>query len=356
MNPRARAYWAPAVAMANNDSEAVLNTGRSAAISNSAELVPNDNTEAVTNNNTDVVTNKSTDDTTRHSATTLKNTRTEDGTNSVGQPPRKRRKIFDFPSTALCRVIVGKDGDEQEEFVVNADLVIRRSTFFKNKLSSRWNKTADNTVKLPEAHTDTFRAYSHYIHTGEIPVVTEDGDPWNVYMEESSTASALYVLADELIDRKTKSELLYFFWWTFSPKDKRIPDPEFFRTIYEGTAEGDALRKLSKQMWAAMVKEGKKKPTRFPTKWLGARGEYVTRSPKEFVVDVLEYNETTPGMPEPSATHQSRLLRPISEAVMHNGLLRSSEYLDQRLCTFHPPTAALPSIKSRTASDTITVD
>ncbi|KAF2752208.1 hypothetical protein M011DRAFT_473457 [Sporormia fimetaria CBS 119925] len=158
---------------------------------------------------------------------------------------------------------------------------------------------------------------------------TSNQEPAIIYREESYIASRLYILAEQLIDCTTTSELCFWFWSTFSLKENRIPDKSVFGLIYEGTVAGDPMRVMVFDVWVLVTVHAVKRDSEG---WNDTRDQFLEHAPKDLVIDVArcwEYVTCSGG-------------RSVLYEAMPNGLRMGDDYFEIESCAFLPTTTSLP--------------
>ncbi|KAF2033226.1 hypothetical protein EK21DRAFT_45165, partial [Setomelanomma holmii] len=110
-----------------------------------------------------------------------------------------------YMHSPVIRVIVGEDPDT-EEFFVHQDLICPGSEFFQNAMNEPWLEAEQRKVTLPKEEPDTFAVYMGLLYTYKVPIKGPASTP-EAYAEYTILAQ-LYVLAEMLIDVKTKDIVL----------------------------------------------------------------------------------------------------------------------------------------------------
>ncbi|KAF2704127.1 hypothetical protein K504DRAFT_538138 [Pleomassaria siparia CBS 279.74] len=161
----------------------------------------------------------------------------------------------EFLQTSAVKIVVSS-GVHQEEFFIHQGLLCDRSEFFKKALSGAWKEAEERKVVLPEDDAATFALYQQLLYTNALPVKqeiqetcqTNKSERWKAQLEEEyKCLSKLYVLAEKLVDPKTKRVTLNALEAQAVEKiDSRnlYPNLECVRIIYAGTVLHSPARQL----------------------------------------------------------------------------------------------------------------
>ncbi|KAF3004769.1 hypothetical protein E8E13_001543 [Curvularia kusanoi] len=162
--------------------------------------------------------------------------------------PRTKRIRFDDP----VRIEVGPHGSP-EVFILDAQILIARSPFFRKALSGSFKEAKDRVVKLPEDEPELVGIYLHHLHTNELSVLPDPLPNDYVGDEEKVNLARLYALAEKLQEVKSKIAILKALiasCYQGRAGDMRVdglckpPPLSAGIAIYNGTAKGSKARKF----------------------------------------------------------------------------------------------------------------
>jgi hypothetical protein len=168
----------------------------------------------------------------------------------------------------MVEVIVGLD-DDYKAFFAHRDLITSRSRFFAKALTTYeedgegnilWAEGEDGIVKLPKDDKEVFADYLHLLYQETVPVraKVKNADALSpkdlsravidAVDEEFTALSKLYVFCEKVRDTQGKALVIAAFVQAaqIEREDgfRQHPGQGPVNIIYEGTMEGDALRKF----------------------------------------------------------------------------------------------------------------
>ncbi|KAH8727133.1 hypothetical protein GQ44DRAFT_770569 [Phaeosphaeriaceae sp. PMI808] len=135
----------------------------------------------------------------------------------------------------FVRIDVGI-GNELTTYKVPAEILFRRSEFFKRAIHGKWKEAVNKIVKFPEDNPEIFEFYIHLLYTGQLPRIPDgiytDG---NIYEEVSAILCHLYVFAEKVHDVKAKNAIIRAIRAMSSDKDGApdTPGEECVEIIYK---------------------------------------------------------------------------------------------------------------------------
>ncbi|KAH7138060.1 hypothetical protein B0J11DRAFT_574069 [Dendryphion nanum] len=155
---------------------------------------------------------------------------------------KPRMACLDFGEANLVKLNVGQ-GD------VN-------SGFFRRALSGNWKEAHDGAIDFHEDDPQTFAKWLHFAHLGHIP-----GDSSNATKVRNNVGGKitelcrLYVLADRLLDISAQNAIICSIFDLSelphaSDSMDTILSAEAIIIAYEGTLDGNPLRKLMVDLWS----------------------------------------------------------------------------------------------------------
>lgn len=158
--------------------------------------------------------------------------------------------------TPAIKIVVGT-GELQEEFFVHEGILCERSQFFEKALNGDRAESDERLVNLPEDDPATFSLYQEllYTHTLHIKKDSEAGleqaggiEEATIVEEEFTALSKLYVLAEKLMDKRTKTVVLDSFYARVGQLSKtgdvQSAALDCVRIIYGGTRTSSSIRDL----------------------------------------------------------------------------------------------------------------
>jgi hypothetical protein len=167
----------------------------------------------------------------------------------------------------MVKVIVGLN-DDCKTFFAHRDLITSRSRFFAKALRTYdedgegnilWAEGEDGVVKLPKDDKHVFADYLHLLYQEMVPVRAKVRDINTTSLnelyfaaddavEEEFTALSKLVFCEKLQDTQGKALVIAAFVQAVQLQRengfRRYPDRGPVNIIFEGTMEGDALRKF----------------------------------------------------------------------------------------------------------------
>ena len=98
-------------------------------------------------------------------------------------------------------------GEERKRFIPHHDAVCARSKFLKAACSKQWRESRERVVRLPEVGALTFKAYSSWVYSGELPKTTcTDSSSHSDQLAEKVRLVELHLLGDSLDDIELRNE------------------------------------------------------------------------------------------------------------------------------------------------------
>lgn len=149
-------------------------------------------------------------------------------------------------TASVIKVCVGT-GKNQRFFYVHQSLLCSQSEFFKKALNGKWKESEENSINLSEDDPEIFSLYLEQLYTGSLPIL---GDTVEVIPSDFNytTLAELYILAEKLMDVKTKNNVLDGILRASRMSDKSgasyFPSFTTVETIYNGTPGPCAGRRL----------------------------------------------------------------------------------------------------------------
>ncbi|KAH7138058.1 hypothetical protein B0J11DRAFT_500303 [Dendryphion nanum] len=168
-----------------------------------------------------------------------------------------KTSILSFIESTMVRVVVG-EGDNQQTFKVNEDVLCSKSDFFSAELSKKWMDEKKREVKLPEDSPDTFAAWVHWAYTSELAITSRDtkDNKWTAQeiRDEYDSLCTLYLLADKLLDVSATNAIIIAIFEVSRIKDTEsgwhVPPLIVVKMVYDGTTAADPLRRLLVDFWS----------------------------------------------------------------------------------------------------------
>ncbi|KAF2122077.1 hypothetical protein BDV96DRAFT_483324 [Lophiotrema nucula] len=163
-------------------------------------------------------------------------------------PRVSARKAGSFNPQSFIRIEVGK-GEETKSFNVQENVLSEFTSFFERGLRFPiWKENQDQVVKLPEDDPKIFELYLHAIYRGELPTLEDDPEIDSTTEHEYETLCKLFVLAEKLVDGKTKNLVIRAIFAATEQRHVdgiiRYPDSNSVTIAFEGTPENCNLRAL----------------------------------------------------------------------------------------------------------------
>lgn len=228
--------------------------------------------------------------------------------------------VFSYGSS-IINVWVGSN-DSKRSFPVHKNLFASRSEFFKRAIKEPWTKPGEATICLPDDNPETFKLYMILTYSDQVASKRER----LFYINEWTSLTQLYVLAEKLQDRKAKNliiDAMHEFLRNTLPKGfggyqsqeqwSQVTLPyESLIDLYEGTPEGSPARKLLVHFHA----------NRYCASYLTAGRD---KLPKDFIYE-LAVHLIKVAPPTGSPEHQPVLPLPSSE--FHEPLAGTEKTLD----------------------------
>lgn len=163
--------------------------------------------------------------------------------NRLPQPDTRRapnKSISTFRS-GIVTIAVGLPGGRAEEFVIQRDLITRRSAFVREALGNEWKEARTGIISLPEDEPDIFALYHAWLYTGYILSKNESGGDGKT-AEEYEELLKCYILGEKLLDNHFKDCTIDCFLAIFRATGKFIPS--LSRLVFDNTPSRSPLRKL----------------------------------------------------------------------------------------------------------------
>ncbi|KAF2241925.1 hypothetical protein BU26DRAFT_389222, partial [Trematosphaeria pertusa] len=140
--------------------------------------------------------------------------------------------------TPAIKIVVGT-GELQEEFFVHEGILCERSQFFEKALNGDRAESDERLVNLPEDDPATFSLYQELLYTHTLHIKKD---------KEFTALSKLYVLAEKLMDKRTKTVVLDSFYARVGQLSKtgdvQSAALDCVRIIYGGTRTSSSIRDL----------------------------------------------------------------------------------------------------------------
>ncbi|KAK4495380.1 hypothetical protein PRZ48_013711 [Zasmidium cellare] len=161
------------------------------------------------------------------------------GDGDVHPPPSKRARR-DYNDT--LKVLVGGEGDS-EEFTIHTASVCTRSSFFKAACSKEWIEARERIVRLPEADSEAFEVFVHWIYTEKLDFSTMT-EPGNVnYSPSHLNLGKVWALAHYLGCTELRNLVIDEFLNKWARLDSHV-HPSSLKRIWEMTPPGSTIRQL----------------------------------------------------------------------------------------------------------------
>ncbi|KAF2657829.1 hypothetical protein K491DRAFT_776895 [Lophiostoma macrostomum CBS 122681] len=151
----------------------------------------------------------------------------------IEDPRVEKDRVVSAFHTAILKVIVGEDGDQQKTFLVHEGVICLRSKFFHNALNGEWIESTERAVKSPDDAPAVFEHYLQLLYAGSIPILGQD--------RQFDDLTKVYVLAEKLMDIRSKNKIVSAM---LARSKVNFPFMSAVAALYSGTPESSPARRL----------------------------------------------------------------------------------------------------------------
>ncbi|KAF2660744.1 hypothetical protein K491DRAFT_711638 [Lophiostoma macrostomum CBS 122681] len=163
-------------------------------------------------------------------------------------------------SGEIVTVTVGRD-EHTKRFLVHTSVICKRSKFFEKAMNGDWKEAQDKNIKFPEDDPEIFSIYVQLLYKGVLStkklLTSNTSEPSNVWRQEYAVLARVYVLAEMLMDVKSKNLVLDAMLSKAREEFEGVcyfPRLEMVKIIYEGTPSRSPARKFMVDCWSQITK------------------------------------------------------------------------------------------------------